>query len=342
MRHLIILFLMISFNLNAQFIFDTNDTLQKLVIVTIDGYRWQEIFKGADNAILENPTYVTNIPIAQYLFADTSVKIRRNKLTPFISNYCSANGVLIGNRTEHSFASVKNPYKISYPGYAEIFTGKVDFGIYKNKKKINHNDNFLHQISLKPNYKNSVAAFVSWETLPYIFNADQFNIPYNTIDINFNETVSSSLPNTFQCVDNRAGSTHFDALTFLMAKSYLQSKHPKVLYIGFGECDTRAHEKMYDQYLMAAQNIDKYIAELWYSLQSDAYYKDKTTLIITTDHGRGSGANNWYKHDMLTPGSGQTWMAILGPNTNSDYVKQLLSKSFKQTQIADIVNNIIN
>jgi hypothetical protein len=321
--------------------FEPKDTFQKIVIVTIDGYRWQEIFNGADTEILNNPEFTSNTELANYLFSDSSLENRRNKLTPFISNYCRLNGILLGNRNENSFASVSNPYKISYPGYAEIFTGKVDLSIYKNKKMINRNENFLHQINCKKNYENSVAAFVSWETLPYVFNADQFNIPYNTIDKNF-ENVFNNLPSILQCVDNRAGNTNLDAVTFLKAKAYLQSNHPKVLYLGFGECDTHAHEKKYDQYLMHAQNIDKYISELWYYLQTDLYYKDKTTLIITTDHGRGNSVKNWYKHNLLTAGSGQTWIAMLGPKTDNLIIKKIMTKSFKQTQISSLVFSVVN
>lgn len=38
------------------------------------------------------------------------------------------------------------------------------------------------------------------------------------------------------------------------------------------------------------------IEELWNYVQSDPFYKDQTTIIVTTDHGRGNG-NEWTDHN---------------------------------------------
>ena len=42
-------------------------------------------------------------------------------------------------------------------------------------------------------------------------------------------------------------------------------------------------------------------------------YKDKTTFIITTDHGRGDGPENWKHHDWNVEGAENMWIAVLGP-----------------------------
>jgi len=44
-------------------------------------------------------------------------------------------------------------------------------------------------------------------------------------------------------------------------------------------------------------------------------YRDSTTLIITTDHGRGLGPADWAEHDVGIPGSEQAWIAVIGPDT---------------------------
>ena len=41
------------------------------------------------------------------------------------------------------------------------------------------------------------------------------------------------------------------------------------------------------------------ISELWYMVQTDPEYKDHTTFIISTDHGRGRTAANWHTHGKL-------------------------------------------
>jgi hypothetical protein len=43
-------------------------------------------------------------------------------------------------------------------------------------------------------------------------------------------------------------------------------------------------------------------------------YKDKTTLIVLPDHGRGEGPL-WTSHGEKIAPARQTWMAFLGPDT---------------------------
>lgn len=111
--------------------------------------------------------------------------------------------------------------------------------------------------------------------------------------------------------------TRYDLLTFMNAKEYLSMYHPRVLFLGFGETDLFAHANRYDLYLQQANNIDKMIFELWYYIQTDPFYKNNTTLIITTDHGRGAYPSTWHDHNTFIKGSDQTWIALLGPNVSA-------------------------
>ena len=64
-----------------------------------------------------------------------------------------------------------------------------------------------------------------------------------------------------------------------------QCYSPNVLYISLDETNEHGHEGRYDKYLRAAYNTDRMIAELWRWLQSHEHFKNKTTLLLTTDHG---------------------------------------------------------
>jgi len=44
-------------------------------------------------------------------------------------------------------------------------------------------------------------------------------------------------------------------------------------------------------------------------------YRDQTTFIITTDHGRGSGLVEWKEHGVEQKGSENIWIAVIGPDT---------------------------
>ncbi len=108
--------------------------------------------------------------------------------------------------------------------------------------------------------------------------------------------------------------TRHDQLTFLTAREYIELHHPSVLFLGLGETDELAHAGRYDLYLQQAADIDRMIADLWYLVQTDPYYRDSTTFLITTDHGRGWKPNKWTTHGFWAEGSGDIWMAVLGPD----------------------------
>src|SRR6201999_111082 len=69
----------------------------------------------------------------------------------------------------------------------------------------------------------------------------------------------------------------------------------------------------YDLYLQQAADIDRMISDLWYEVQTDPYYRDSTTFLITTDHGRGWKPNKWTTHGFWAEGSGDIRLAMLGP-----------------------------
>ena len=53
---------------------------------------------------------------------------------------------------------------------------------------------------------------------------------------------------------------------------------------------------------------------MWEYIQSTPQYANKTTLLITTDHGRGAAqGRKWTSHGDDIPGADQIWIAALGP-----------------------------
>ena len=86
------------------------------------------------------------------------------------------------------------------------------------------------------------------------------------------------------------------------------------MFLGFGETDEEAHKGNYAAYLEKAAMADKMIGDLFSYIQSDTFYKNTTTIIITTDHGRGNTAGTWNTHSTFINGSGQTWLAMIGPD----------------------------
>jgi arylsulfatase A-like enzyme len=139
---------------------------------------------------------------------------------------------------------------------------------------------------------------------------------------------------------NIKGETRYDQLTFLTAKEYVQKKQPRVVFIGLGETDEHAHHGRYDLYLEQANKIDRMIAELWHWIQTTEGYKDNTTILITTDHGRGSRDSKWTSHSTFIRGSSQTWMAMIGPGIAPlGEVKE--EQQFYQQQLAQTIAGLV-
>ena len=46
-------------------------------------------------------------------------------------------------------------------------------------------------------------------------------------------------------------------------------------------------------------------------------YAGKTSLVLTTDHGRGDTRVDWKNHGKDTAGSDRMWIAVMGPDTKA-------------------------
>jgi arylsulfatase A-like enzyme len=103
-----------------------------------------------------------------------------------------------------------------------------------------------------------------------------------------------------------------------------------VLYVMLGETDEWAHEGRYDLYLDAAFRSDRFLARLWDTLQSLPRYANQTTLVVTTDHGRGATATDWTDHGRKVPAAEATWMAAIGPGVPALGVRDAVTVTTSQ------------
>ncbi|MCX6337951.1 MAG: alkaline phosphatase family protein [Bacteroidetes bacterium] len=313
-----------------------NSNPPNIFIITTDGFRWQEVFKGADYKIISDTNYVSDTSLMIDQFWSDDLLERKKKLMPFFWNVIAKKGTLVGNRTYGNNVNVANLFKISYPGYNEILTGFADRQFIPNLTVRNKNSNILEYLNNCNEYAGKVAAFSSWNVMPYILDEKHNSFPVNSGYEMLDERNDSTnmLINTVQIGVEQKTHTRYDLLTYASAKNYIEQKHPKVLFLGLGETDEFAHKGQYDQYLQKAKQVDQIIAELWYYVQTDPFYKGNTTFIITTDHGRGSKTSKWSQHGFWVKGSGETWMAMIGPGIAAEgerktkgelYLKQIAS-----------------
>lgn len=302
---------------SCEFVQDEEGTSKYLIIITLDGLRWQEVFMGADSNLWNQALQKTRLPLqAEDFWAATSEK-RREQLMPFLWSQVAQYGQIYGNRNKESAVSVTNKMRISYPGYNEIFAGYPDDQHIKLNFKIpNPNSNVLRFIGQNRSFRGRVASFGSWDVFPSIFNAKMGGIYVNAAFQPVQNNHFSHLNRQLESVSKPWGK-HLrpDSLTTAYALQYLRQHAPRVLHIGLGETDEYAHEKRYAEYLLAAQANDRMISQIWQFVQSSPLYRNKTTLFITTDHGRGNSPATWHKHHGWVDGAEEIWFAVMGPQT---------------------------
>lgn len=311
MKHIILL-LFISLTTFAQ-----NKT-ENVFIITTDGFRWQEMFGGADSALLNKKEFVRNKERLQRTFWSDTLEERRKKLMPFLWNVVAKEGQLYGNRWKGNKVNVKNPYGVSYPGYNEILTGYADEKINSNSKIPNENITVLEFLNQQKALKGKVAAYATWDTFPFIINEERSGITVNSgkelVEGKLSE--KEEMLNEIQSNYISLASDRHDFITYYLAKEYIKKKAPKAFFLSFDETDEFAHEAKYDEYLFAGNTVDKFISDLWSYCQSTPEYKDKTTFIITTDHGRGDkNKAQWTGHGRKVPDCYEMWFAVIGPDT---------------------------
>lgn len=316
---------------------------ENLFIITIDGFRWQELFTGADESLLADTTCTPDPAMMKMMYWDEKPEERRKKLLPFFWNIIGSQGCLYGNRNYNNKVNTANLFRFSYPGYNEIFTGNTDIMVSSNKKRKNSNVNVLEYLHGREGFKDKVVAFTSWDVFPYILNKERngllINSGYECIDKTDCEAQRMISQVQTEAVYHK-GQTRYDQLTFLTAKEYVQQHKPRVVYIGLGETDEYAHSGRYDLYLDQANKIDRMLAELWLWVQTTPGYRNNTTFLITTDHGRGSRDRKWTSHGAFIKGSSQTWLALIGPGIQAvGEMKE--NQQFYQEQIANTIAALV-
>lgn len=289
-------------------------------LITTDGLRWQEVFRGADPLLMNktNGGVKDEAALRRDFWRDTP-EARRETLLPFLWGTVARRGQIWGHTNLGSVVKVANAMRFSYPGYSEMLTGVVDPAIDSNKKIPNPHTNVLEWLASRPAVQDRAAAFASWDVFPSILNRARSGLFVSAAQ----EPVQAGSPTVRQELLNALilGTTppwdgiRHDSFTYEAAREHLLEHRPRVLYVAFDETDDWQHDGRYDRTLQAARRVDGWIRALWELAQSLPEYRDRTTFLITTDHGRGSGPKAWRDHGEKVEGAEYIWLAALGPDT---------------------------
>jgi hypothetical protein len=296
------------------------DKTRNVILVIGDGVRWQEVFTGADPLLLNDKAGGSWTPVAtlkQKYWSDDPT-VRRRLLFPFLWGTVAAQGQLFGNQLQGSVARVSNPMWFSYPGYNEMSSGLADSRIDSNDFGPNPNVTVFEWLNTVPELAGKVEIFGTWEAFADIFNERRSRLPIRAgatlVDASDMSPRGRLLTELYQTTTRLEGADPYDSFLHIVLREHMMSHRPRVLFVGYGDTDTWPHVGRYDALLEAAHTFDAFVADLWKQVQSIPEYKDATTLIISTDHGRGSGPIEWKDHGVAEKGSENIWIAAIGPD----------------------------
>ncbi|WP_266204519.1 alkaline phosphatase family protein [Pontibacter kalidii] len=131
-----------------------------------------------------------------------------------------------------------------------------------------------------------------------------------------------------------------DSLTLVEAKRILMNYKPNLMLINFMEPDGFAHAGNWENYLRGISRDDRYVKELWDFLNKDETFRGKTTLFITSDHGRHLDEvdGGYMEHGDNCPGCEQIYLLALGP----DFRRGMVETRHTLIDIAPTVARLLN
>jgi Type I phosphodiesterase / nucleotide pyrophosphatase len=294
---------------------------RNVILVIADGVRWQEVFSGADPLLLNEEaggSWESDKELKAKYWDDDPIA-RRKKLFPFLWETVATHGQLYGNQSAASVARVTNTMWFSYPGYNEMSTGAADPRIDSNDYPPNPNVTVFEWLNTRPGFGGKVEIFGTWAKFADIFNGARSKLPIRSgatlVDSRDTSPRGTLLSELYRTTTRTEGADPYDSFLHVVFREHLRAHRPRVLFVGYGDTDIWQHMGRYDAFLETAHSFDGYLAELWKQLQSTPGYKDQTTLIVSTDHGRGGGLSEWRDHGADKKGSDGIWIAVIGPDT---------------------------
>jgi hypothetical protein len=248
-----------------------------LVLITIDGVRWQEVFGGTDPS-------------------RTMLRLSGLALLPHLYKLGLERGAFIGAPGYGTMAA-SGPNYVSLPGYTEILGGRPATSCRSNDCERTRLPTILDEARAAG---AKVAAFSSWEPLGLAAtsNPGGFHLSCGQGENQAMEPYPGH------------GSYRPDVATAEAAIAYYQAERPDVFFLGLGDPDEYAHRDDYARYIGSLRQADDILGRFMNLLDHDGERGARTHVIVTADHGR---AYDFQSHGSM-PEAARVWMAAAGPD----------------------------
>ena len=129
------------------------DTGANVILVTLDGVRWQEFFGSAPDPRMSHGD--------------------QREIFPHLWRTLSREGAMFGSPRTTSRMVVSNPVKVSLPGYQSIMAGRAQFCLNNECSRIGR-ETFPERVSRELGLaRGQVAAIASWKKIPLAFESQE-------------------------------------------------------------------------------------------------------------------------------------------------------------------------
>ena len=130
-----------------------------------------------------------------------------------------------------------------------------------------------------------------------------------------------------------------DNATWAKMQQVIADYHPTLVFLHLGEVDHAGHTGDWITYTTAIRNADRIVGELWTLLQSDPAYSGRTTLIVTSDHGRHDDDHGGFQHHGgICDGDKRVPFLAVGPDIRAGLV---VTRTAEQIDIAPTIGQIM-
>jgi len=278
-----------------------------IVLVTLDGVRWQEVFEGVDARLA-----------AAHGLADEQV-VSARQLLPNLYAIIDRHGAALGAPGYGAPISASGPNFLSLPGYAELFSGRTVTGCDDNQCRGVSAHTIIEELSAGlPADAGEVAAITSWPEIAKVTSYAGANAAVSSgrhggshREAFARDAEGARLLALAENAPHALGDPDFrpDSLTADIAIYHLKAHRPRFLFLGLGEPDEFGHMNDYGGYLAALRRADARLAEIDVQLQRLAERGTRTALFVTADHGR---ADSFVNHGGAYPESARVWLVAAG------------------------------
>jgi hypothetical protein len=315
-----------------------------VILVTFDGVRIEEFFGGLDTTISNAAKELSGIDSPEELRARydrPTREERRRAVMPFFWDSLAPRALVLGDTAVGSRVTITNPHGFSAPGYLEMLTGQYQPDVTSNDPVRYAHRTVLEVVRERLRLpQEGVALFGSWENFrTYAASREDavlVNAGFDTLPTRIATPRLRELERMARNSPPLWDGARLDVFTGAMAIEYLKAERPRVMFVSFDDTDDLAHSRRYDRLLDALHGLDDFLRELWQTVQTTPGYRDHTTIILTTDHGRGHTPKDWSDHGDDVTGAAQMWLAAWGPG-----VKAGMQGDATQSQVAPTILTLL-